>query len=353
MYKRQEYTFGKGDVICCSWASSYAQVNEEPEAITSMWIGPAEDHEINSVELTDDQQKHQASIQSDAAVLHTGPIPEEFDITKRESKLSKAELLEKFNLEHINKTTRKKVEALILKYRPIWSEHPFDLGLHRYVKHNIVLTGDLPPCPKQRFWPANRREAAEQLIDNLQKYHIVSKTITDWATNVVLIKKQAPPAEKAMEQTLLDQMLDKKTIPTPASSQYRLCLNLRPTNAVTKPDVATLGHMDSLFMHLAGKPVRSTFDFSNSFFQIGLTEQSKGITFFVSRKSGSCIMKFNRSIQGSRNASSVFTRAMEITFQGLERCASYWVDDLVTYSDKTAQHLEDLDTVFALSLIHI
>ena len=38
---------------------------------------------------------------------------------------------------------------------------------------------------------------------------------------------------------------------------------------------------------------------------------------------------------------------MEITFQGLERCASYWVDDLVTYSDKTQQHLEDLDTVFA------
>ena len=135
-----------------------------------------------------------------------------------------------------------------------------------------------------------------------------------------------------MEQTLLDQMLDKKTIPTPASSQYRLCLDLRPTNSVTKPDVATLGHMDSLFIHLAGKPVRSTFDFSNSFFQIGLTELSKGVTFLVSRKSGSCIMKFNRSIQGSRNASSVFTRAMEISFQGLERCASYWVDDLVTYS---------------------
>ena len=71
----KEYTFGKGDVICCSWASSYAQVNEEPEAITSMWIGPAEDHEINSVELTDDQQKHQASIQSDACLLYTSPSP--------------------------------------------------------------------------------------------------------------------------------------------------------------------------------------------------------------------------------------------------------------------------------------
>lgn len=187
-----KHKFVKGDPICCSWKSSYEQINEDPEAITNMWIGSANEDEINTVELEEDQEKHKASIQSDAAVLHPGPIPEELDITKHEPKLLKTELLDKFKLDHLNKTTRRKVEALILKYRPIWSEHPFDLGLHRYVKHNIVLTGELPPCPKQRFWPANRREAAEQLVDNLQKYHIVSKTITDWATNVVLIKKQSP-----------------------------------------------------------------------------------------------------------------------------------------------------------------
>ena len=303
--------------------------------------------EVSTLEATSDSKEHKNKLLSDSAILNTDPIPERHDITKRAPTISDKELLEKFHLDHLEQSVRNKVKKLILQFRPIWSEHPFDLGLHRYIKHNIVLTGDLPPCPKQRFWPANRREAAEQLIDNLQKFDIVSKTVTDWATNIVLIKKQAPPAEKAMEQTLLDDILDKKSIPTPISSKYRLCLDLRPTNSVTKPDVATLGHMDSLFMHLAGKPVRSTFDFSNSFFQIGLTEESKGVTFFVSRKSGSCIMKFNRSIQGSRNASSVFTRAMEISFQGLERCASYWVDDLVTYSDTVKQHLADLELIFA------
>ena len=161
------------------------------------------------------------------------PIPEEHDIIKRKATITDKELIEKFHLDHLESTVRAKVKKLILKYRPIWSEHPFDLGLHRYIKHNIVLTGDLPPCPKQQFWPANRWEAAEQLIDNLQKYNIVSKTVTDWATNIVLNKKQAPPAEKAMEQSLLDEILDKKSIPTPISSKYRLCLDLRPTNSVT------------------------------------------------------------------------------------------------------------------------
>ena len=68
--------------------------------------------------------------------------------------------MDKFHLDHLEQSVRAKVKKLILKYRPIWSEHSFDLGLHRYIKHNIVLTGDLPPCPKQRFWPANRRGAS-------------------------------------------------------------------------------------------------------------------------------------------------------------------------------------------------
>ena len=38
---------------------------------------------------------------------------------------------------------------------------------------------------------------------------------------------------------------------------------------------------------------------------------------------------------------------MEISFQGLERCASYWVDDLVTYSTTQNQHLQDLALIFA------
>ena len=329
-------------------AEDIANINQAGSELEQIRISHCEQaEEIASIMPSSDSTEHKSKLLSDSAILNKDPIPENHDITKRRPTISDKELMEKFHLDHLDQSVRNKVKKLILQYRPIWSEHPFDLGLHRYIKHNIVLTGELPPCPKQQFWPANRCKAAEQLIDNLHKYNIVSKTVTDWATNIVLIKKQAPPAEKAMEQTLLDDILDKKSIPTPISSKYRLCLELRPTNSVTKPDVATLGHMDSLFMHLAGKPVRSTFDFSNSFFHIGLTEESKGVTFFVSRKSGSCIMKFNRSIQGSRNASSVFTRAMEISFQGLERCASYWVDDLVTYSNTQQQHLQDLELIFA------
>ena len=168
---------------------SINQPNSELEQIQFSHCEQTE--EVSTIEATSDSKEHKNKLLSDSAILNTDPIPERHDITKRAPTISDKELLEKFHIDHLEQSVRNKVKKLILQFRPIWSEHPFDLGLHRYIKHNIVLTGDLPPCPKQRFWPANRREAAEQLIDNLQKFDIVSKTVTDWATNIVLIKKQA------------------------------------------------------------------------------------------------------------------------------------------------------------------
>ena len=104
---------------------------------------------------------------ANAAIINEVEISDEFDIMKRERTLTDEELLDLFDLDHLDAVTQEKVKKLILKYTSIWSEHNFDLGLHRFVQHNIVLTAPLPPCPKQRFWPAHKREAAEELIDYL------------------------------------------------------------------------------------------------------------------------------------------------------------------------------------------
>lgn len=80
---------------------------------------------------------------------------------KREWTLYDEKLLDLFDLDHLDEPTKAKVKKLILKYTSIWSEHNIDLGLHCFVQHNIVLTAPLPPCPKQRFWPANKWEASE------------------------------------------------------------------------------------------------------------------------------------------------------------------------------------------------
>jgi hypothetical protein len=107
-----------------------------------------------------------------------------------------------------------------------------------------------------------------------------------------------------------------------------------------------MGNIDNLLANISDKPFRSSFNVTQAFYQIGMTPESKGVTFFVTRPSGSCIMKFNRSIQGSKTATSVFTRAMEITLQGLEEAASSFVDDLCAHSKTMDQHIADLEAIF-------
>ena len=84
----------------------------------------------------------------------------------------------------------------------------------------IILTDKLPPSQKQRFRPALKQEEAEKLLNALEKEGIISNWVGDWVTNVVLVSKKADPANKAIEQPLLDQILD-TTLPGPPKAKLR------------------------------------------------------------------------------------------------------------------------------------
>jgi hypothetical protein len=278
--------------------------------------------------------------------LHSS-VPMEFDIKQRKSTISDQDLLNKFDFESLTPCQKQKIQQLILDFRPIWSEHPYDLGLHKYVQQNIELEKPLPPCPKQRIWPRDKQQAAEKLIDTLEQYGIISKSNSNWATNVILVAKAPLPSSEKLEKPLLEHFMQDDTKVDDDLKKFRLVLDLRPTNSVMKNDVTSMGNMDNLLSNISMKPIRSSFDISQAFYQIGLTPESQGCTFFVTRPSGSVIMRFNRSIQGSKTATSVFTRAMEVTLQGLAHAASHYVDDLLVHSSNQEQHLFDLKQVFA------
>ena len=107
---------------------------------------------VNDVQSEADKTVDEAN----AAIMSEVDIPEEHDIMKKPRTLSDDKLLAKFELDHLSEDDRARIEALILRFRQIWSEHSFDLGNHRFVQHDIVLKAPLPPCPKQRFWPASK-----------------------------------------------------------------------------------------------------------------------------------------------------------------------------------------------------
>ena len=134
MYKRQGSAVATASVKDISW------INKEETTLEEITITHADDQEqLNAVEQTVDSTEHKSKLLSDSAILNTDPIPPQHDITRRKPTISDKELLEKFHLDHLEPPLRTRIKKLILQFRPIWSEHPFDLGLHKYIKHNICL----------------------------------------------------------------------------------------------------------------------------------------------------------------------------------------------------------------------
>ena len=142
------FTIKAGTTVATANMKDILDINHPDSEIEQIQITHSPDQEeLTTIEATTDTAEHKSKLISDSAILNKDPIPEEHDILKRKNTISDKDLMDKFHLDHLEQPMRTKVKKLILTYRPIWSEHPFDLGLHRYIKHNIVLTGDLPPCP--------------------------------------------------------------------------------------------------------------------------------------------------------------------------------------------------------------
>ena len=113
--------------------------------------------EINEAELTPSEpSKAPPNLQEYAAVTTKEPIQDEINILKKKRTLTDEQLLEKFELDHLDKDVKEKIINLVLKYRPIWAECPHDVGYHKYVKHRIILTDKL--LPSQDFGQPTRRK---------------------------------------------------------------------------------------------------------------------------------------------------------------------------------------------------
>ena len=130
------------------------------------------------------------------------------------------------------------------------------------MQQHIELENPLAACPKQRIWPRDKQQAAEKLINALEKHGIISKSNSNLATNVILVSKATLPSSPKLEEPLLDHFMAVDWINYDDLKKFWIVLDLRSTNQVTKSDVTSMGNMDNLLSNIASKPIRSSFDIS-------------------------------------------------------------------------------------------
>ena len=223
---------------------------------------------------------------------------------------------------------KQQLQELMNEQPEIWAWTEDQVGRTTAVAHNIE-TGDTPPL-KQR---AYRLSAAEDEIVNAEvgkwlQAGIAVPSQSPWASPVVLVpKKPIDPNDP-----------DEKP-------KYRLCVDYRKLNAMTKTDSFPLPVIQDALDALGGAQHFSIVDLRSAFLQLPLALEDREKTAFVTKQG---LFEFTVLPFGLKNSPSVFQRLMHEVLQGLVgSCCMVFLDDIIVFSVTWEEHLQHLREVFS------
>ena len=123
---------------------------------------------------------------------------------------------------------------------------------------------------------------------------------------------------------------------------YRMCVDLRKVNLVTKTDSHPIPRIEDCIDKLGKAKFISKFDLLKGYWQVPLTKQSKEITAFAIPD---YLYQFKVMCFGLKNAPSSFSRLMRKVTTGLDGCAVF-IDDVAICSDSWESHIARIRALF-------
>ena len=194
----------------------------------------------------------------------------------------------------IKEETKGKFNNLCDQFDSIISKGNGDIGKTLLVEMDID-TGNSPPIASRPYTlPLKHYERVRKEISTLERAGIITKSISPWASPVVIVPKKSAPGEPP---------------------QRRMCVDFRKLNN-TKPEVhniyggkvcislVPLPKIDELYAKLQCHKIFSTLDLRSGYYHIGLSDSAKPKTAFVI--SGMGKYEFNRVPFGLAQAPAHF-----------------------------------------------
>ena len=196
----------------------------------------------------------------------------------------------------IKKETKGKFNDLCNRFDSIISKGSGDIGKILLVEMDID-TGISPPIASRPYTlPLKHYEWVQKEISKLERAGIIIKSISPWASPVVIVTKKSAPGEPP---------------------QRRMCVDFRKLNN-TQPEVhnmnggkgcislVALPKIDELFAKLQGYKIFSTLDLRSGYYNIGLSDSAQPKTAFV--LSGMGKYELNRVPFGLAQAPAYFQK---------------------------------------------
>ena len=232
---------------------------------------------------------------------------------------------------NISPKTQEAFDKLCKKYDDIISKNSGGIGKTVLVEMEID-TGNHPPIASKLYTlPLKHYDWVQKEIETLERAGIIERSISPWASPVVIVPKKSAPGEPPRRRMCVD---------------YRRINKLQPE--VTKADggkgcisLIPLPKIDELYAKLKGYKVFSSLDLRSGYYHIGLKDSAKPKSAFVLSSLGK--YQFNRVPFGLGQAPAYFQKLINDVLKGCNFAMGY-LDDIIIYSRSKKEHLEEIFT---------
>ena len=234
----------------------------------------------------------------------------------------------------ISPKTQKAFEKLCERYDDIISKNSGDIGKTMLVEMEID-TGNHPPITSKSYiLPLKHYEWVQTEIEILECAGIIERSISPWASPVVIVLKKSTPGKSPRRKMCIDYRRINKLQPEVTKAYGgKGCIFLIP-----------LPKIDELYAKLKGYKVFSSLDLRSGYYHIGLSDSAKPKSAFVLSSLGK--YQFNRVPFGLAQAPAYFQKLINDTLKGCNFAMGY-LDDIIIYSRSEKEHLEHLEEIFS------
>ena len=236
----------------------------------------------------------------------------------RRVELEDAEICEK---------TRKSFEQLCDEYNDIFSKNNQDIGKTTLIEMEIDTGDSLPVAQSPYTLPLKHYEWVRKEIETLKKAAVIVKSLSPWASSVIVVPKKSTPDEPPRRRLVIDyRKINSLQQQIKRADKSTGCLSLYP-----------LPKIDEMFVKLNGSRIFSTIDLRSGCYHIGLTEGSRPKSAFVVPMGK---FEFLRTPFSLSQAPAYFQLLIDNVLQGCLKFAMGYLDDIIIFSRTEEEHLE-------------
>ena len=229
----------------------------------------------------------------------------------------------------ITPSKRSAFDALCEKYPKVFSKGNEDIGRTQLVTMDID-TGDSPPVSSRPYTLALKHHRwVQEEIETLERAGIITKSMSHWASPIVVVSKKSQPGEPPKKRLCIDfrkiNDLQQKVI---TEGKSKGCLSLIPLLKINAK--------------LKGAKFFSTIDLRSGYYHIALGKDSRAKTAFVTPFGK---YEFLQVPFGLAQAPAFFQHLMNKVLDNYPFAMTY-LDDIIIFSDTEEEHLAHIEEIF-------